>query len=66
MRPLLQLLGECDSHLLALHEAMVRIPTPLTPAHFQVRDPDLIATLDQFAYRFTNLQDVMSIQLFRA
>jgi len=66
MRPLAQILEESDLHLLALHEAMARIPAALTPDHFMVRDPDLIAALDQFAYRFAKLQDVMSIQLFRA
>lgn len=66
MRPLAQILEESDLHLLALHEAMARIPAPLTPDHFKVRDPDLVAARDQFAYRFSKLRDVMSIQLFRA
>ena len=65
MRPLRDLLAECDLHLLALREAMARCPQPLTEAHFAIRDPALIATLDQFSYRFTKLQDVMSVQVFR-
>jgi hypothetical protein len=65
MRSLTDLLDECDRHLLALHEAMARCPRPLTEDDFSTRDPTLVATLDQFAYRFTKLQDVMSAQLFR-
>ena len=65
MRTLEDLLNECDLHLLALREAMARCPQPLTMGHFAIRNPELIATLDQFAYRFAKLQDVMSVQLFR-
>lgn len=65
MRTLAALLHECDLHLQALHEAMGRCPQPLTETHFSRRDADLIAALDQFAYRFTKLQDVMSAKLFR-
>ena len=65
MRTLDDLLSECDLHLLALREAMARCPQPLTAEHFAKRNPELIATLDQFAYRFAKLQDVMSVQLFR-
>lgn len=52
MRTLAALLNECDLHLQALNEAMGRCPQPLTEAHFTKRDPDVIASLDQFAYRF--------------
>lgn len=65
MRPLTELYEECGRHLQALSEAMQRCPSPLTLDHFRTRNPDLIATLDQFAYRFSKLQDVMSVQLFR-
>ena len=65
MRPLPELLHECGMHLLALSEAMARCPRPLMPAHFEPRNPDLIAALDQFAYRFAKLQDTASTQLFR-
>lgn len=65
MRSLDDLLNECDLHLLALQEAMARCPQPLTVAHFATRNPGLVAALDQFAYRFAKLQDVMSVQLFR-
>lgn len=65
MRTLGDLLNESDLHLLALREAMARCPQPLTEDHFVTRNPALVATLDQFAYRFTKLQDVMSVQLFR-
>ena len=65
MRTLAALLHECDLHLQALHEAIGRCPQPLTEAHFSRRDADLIAVLDQFAYRFTKLQDAMSAKLFR-
>ncbi|WPL18310.1 hypothetical protein Thiowin_03380 [Thiorhodovibrio winogradskyi] len=65
MRHLVDLFDECDRHLQALGEAMQRCPQPLTDAHFIPRDPNLIATLDQFAYRFAKLQDAMSTQLFR-
>jgi len=65
MRSLDDLLSECDRHLLALREAMARCPQHLTISNFATRDPDLIAALDQFAYRFAKLQDVMSVQVFR-
>jgi uncharacterized protein with HEPN domain len=65
MRTLAALLDECDLHLLALHEAMSRCPQPLTVSHFETRHPALIAALDQFAYRFIKLQDVMSAKVFR-
>jgi len=65
MRTLIDLFDECDRHLQALGEAMHRCPQPLTENHFTPRNPDLIATLDQFAYRFAKLQDAMSTQLFR-
>ncbi|WP_295438004.1 hypothetical protein [uncultured Thiodictyon sp.] len=65
MRSLGDLISECDLHLLALQEAMARCPRPLTVDHFATRDPALIAALDQFAYRFVKLQDVISVQLFR-
>lgn len=65
MRTLDDLLGECDLHFLALQESMARCPVPLTEEHFTTRNPDLISALDQFAYRFTKLQDVMSAQVFR-
>lgn len=65
MRPLNDLLNECDLHLLALQEAMARCPQPLTEDHFTTRDPVLVATIDQFSYRFTKLQDVISVQVFR-
>ena len=65
MRTLTDLFDECDRHLQALGEAMHRCPQPLTENHFIPRNPDLIATLDQFAYRFAKLQDAMSTQLFR-
>jgi len=65
VRSLDDLIRECDLHLLALKEAMERCPRPLTVDRFAVRDPALIAALDQFAYRFVKLQDVISAQLFR-
>lgn len=65
MRALNDLLNECDLHLLALREAMARCPQPLTEDHFTTRNPALVAALDQFAYRFTKLQDVISVQVFR-
>ncbi|MDD2768297.1 MAG: hypothetical protein PHT19_06160 [Methylococcus sp.] len=51
--------------MLALSEAMARCPRPLQARHFTPRDPDLVAALDQFAYRFAKLQDVMGAHLFR-
>lgn len=65
MRALNDLLDECDLHLLALGEAMARCPQPLTEDHFATRNPTLVAALDQFAYRFAKLQDVISVQVFR-
>lgn len=65
MRSIDDLFNECDLHLLALQEAMARCPHPLTAGHFATRNPELVAALDQFAYRFAKLQDVMSVQLFR-
>lgn len=66
MKPLTDLFRECDAHRLALTEAMARCPRPLSAGHFVVRNPDLVAALDQFAYRFAKLQDTMSTQLFRS
>ncbi|WP_295390390.1 hypothetical protein [uncultured Thiodictyon sp.] len=65
MRSLDDLISECGLHFLALQEAMARCPRPLTVDHFAMRDPALIAALDQFAYRFVKLQDLISVQLFR-
>lgn len=44
---------------------MARCPQPLTEDYFTPRNPALVAALDQFAYRFIKLQDVISVQLFR-
>ena len=44
---------------------MARCPHPLAADHFATRNPELVAALDQFAYRFAKLQDTMSVQLFR-
>lgn len=65
MRSIDDLFKECDLHLLALQEAMARCPHPLTADDFATRNANLVAALDQFAYRFVKLQDVMSVQLFR-
>jgi hypothetical protein len=65
VRTIDDLFKECDLHLLALQEAIVRCPHPLTADDFATRNANLVAALDQFAYRFVKLQDVMSVQLFR-
>ncbi|MBK8750875.1 MAG: hypothetical protein IPL99_04145 [Candidatus Competibacteraceae bacterium] len=65
MRFIDDLFKECDLHLLALQEAMARCPHSLTADDFATRNANLVAALDQFAYRFVKLQDVMSVQLFR-
>jgi hypothetical protein len=46
MKPLADLLDECDRHPLALREAMRQCPQPLMAAHIAARDPDLVANLD--------------------
>lgn len=66
MRRLADLLQECELHLLSLHESIGRMPQPLTEEHLLTRIPDVIAALDQFAYRFVKLQNVMSVKLFRS
>lgn len=45
--------------------AIARCPAPLEAHHFSVRNADPVGSLDQFIYRFTKAQDVMSSQLFR-
>ncbi|MDD5036828.1 MAG: hypothetical protein PHE55_19040 [Methylococcaceae bacterium] len=64
IRTLDDLLNEYDLHLLALREAMARCPRPLAAGHFATRNPDLVAALGQFAYRFAKLQDAMCAKLF--
>jgi len=60
------LLDNCARHLRYLMAARERLPRPMLAGHFEEPSDDLVAALDQFAFRFTRLQDTMGARLFRA
>lgn len=57
---------ECRRHLRYLRAAAARIPWPLTADRMVEPDDELVASLDQFAFRFARLQDTLGQKLFRA
>lgn len=59
------LLDACQQHARYLLAAQGRLPAPVTAAGISARDDDLVAALDQFAYRFTRLQDTLGGRVFR-
>lgn len=59
-------LDECRRHLRYLRDASGRIVWPLTAQQMEAPPDDLVATLDQFAFRFARLQDTLGQKAFRA
>jgi hypothetical protein len=57
------LLDNCARHLRYLMAARERLPRPMLAGHFEEPSDDLVAALDQFAFRFTRLQDTMGARL---
>jgi hypothetical protein len=60
-----RLFGECDKHLLRMSTAAARMAAimPLQPEAFEQLDDTAIATIDQFLYRFSKLQDAIGEKL---
>ena len=59
-------LDQCRRHLRYLRDACRRIPWPLTAEQMESPDDGLVAALDQFAFRFSRLQDTLGQKAFRA
>ncbi len=59
-------LDECRRHLRYLRAAAGRISWPLTADRMAAPADELVATLDQFAFRFARLQDTLGQKAFRA
>lgn len=59
-------LDECRRHLRYLRDASGRIAWPLTAQQMEAPADELVATLDQFAFRFARLQDILGQKAFRA
>lgn len=59
-------LDECRRHLRYLRDAAGRISWPLTSEQMAAPDDRLVASLDQFAFRFARLQDTLGQKAFRA
>lgn len=59
-------LDECARHLRYLRDAESRVSWPLTAERMRAPADDLVAALDQFAFRFTRLQDTLGQKVFRA
>ncbi len=57
---------ECRRHLRYLRAAAARISWPLTADRMVEPGDELVASLDQFAFRFARLQDTLGQKLFRA
>jgi hypothetical protein len=57
---------ECRRHLRYLRDANGRIVWPLTARQMEAPTDELVATLDQFAFRFSRLQDTLGQKAFRA
>lgn len=62
---LTSLLENCMRHLRYLMVARERLPKPLVAGHLADPPDELVAVLDQFAFRFVRLQDTMGGRLFR-
>ena len=61
-----QALDQCRRHLHYLCDASRRIPWPLTAEQMASPVDELVAALDQFAFRFSRLQDTLGQKAFRA
>ncbi len=59
------ILDECRRHLRYLRDAADRITWPITPEQMGTPADTLVATLDQFAFRFARLQDILGQKAFR-
>lgn len=59
-------LSECHRHLRYLRDAGNRVAWPLTAQQLEAPPNDLVATLDQFAFRFSRLQDTLGQKAFRS
>lgn len=59
-------LDECRRHLYHLRAAAGRISWPLTAERMAAPGDELVAALDQFAFRFSRLQDTLGQKAFRA
>lgn len=58
-------LDDCRRHLRYLRAAAGRISWPLTADRMTAPDDELVAALDQFAFRFSRLQDTLGQKAFR-
>lgn len=58
-------LREAASHIDKLHRSAAYLGEirPITAAHLETGDPQLVLNLDQFVYRFSKLQDSMAWRL---
>jgi len=59
------LIESCSQHVRYLNAAEMRLPERITAADLDARDDNLVAALDQFAYRFVRLQDTLGGRVFR-
>ena len=64
--PRADMFEECRRHLRYLSDARNRIPWPLTADGMASPGDELVAALDQFAFRFARLQDTLGQKVFRA
>lgn len=60
------LIEACERHRRYLDAARRRLPAPLTAEQLLDPSEELVAALDQFAFRFVRLQDLLGARLFRA
>ena len=64
--PVAAIIDECRRHLRHLRNAGGRIPWPLPAQLMEAPADELVAALDQFAFRFARLQDTMGQKVCRA
>ena len=58
-------LDECHRHLRYLRDAESRVGWPITAPQMETPADELVAALDQFAFRFSRLQDTLGQKAFR-
>ncbi|MDA8094933.1 MAG: hypothetical protein M0T84_13735 [Betaproteobacteria bacterium] len=66
MKRLAPALAECENHVRYLRQAIAKLGARLNAEDFARPDDVKVATLDQFIFRFTRLQDAMGRKLLRA
>lgn len=66
MTPLDAIIDECRRHLHYLGDAARRIDWPIAVERMEAPGDELVAALDQFAFRFARLQDTLGQRLFRS